>query len=213
MSKLRYWITMSLDGYVAGPDQSEQNPLGVGGMELHTWAFPLAAFRELHGEEGGEENASGPVVRKRFENLGATIMGRNMFGGHGSWEEHPWDGWWGADPPFHTPVFVVTHRPEEDPGTGEFTFVDGFDEAIRRAREVAGDKDVAIGGGADVIRQGLAAGVVDELAIIIAPVVLGGGKALFDGFTTALDLEPIGVREMEWATLIEYRVTGRGAPG
>ena len=128
---------------------------------------------------------------------GAIVVGRWMYEAAGHWgDKNPWD----------MPVFVVTHRPEEEPDTGEFNFVGGFDEAIQRAREVAGDKDVAIGGGADVIRQGLDAGVVDELAIIVAPVILGGGKALFDGFTKSLDLEPIGARQLEWATLIEYRV-------
>jgi dihydrofolate reductase len=115
-------------------------------------------------------------------------------------------GHWGGKNPWDLPVFVVTHRPEEEPDTGEFNFVGGFDEAIERARGAAGDKDVAIGGGADVIRQGLDAGVIDELAIIVAPVILGGGKALFEGFTKSLDLENIGVRPMKWATLIEYRV-------
>ena len=128
---------------------------------------------------------------------GAIVVGRWMYEAAGHWgEKNPWD----------VPVFVVTHRPEEEPDTGQFTFVGGFDEAIERAREIAGGKDVAIGGGADVIRQGLAAGLIDELALFVAPVILGGGKALFDGLHASLDLESIGVRQMEWATLLEYRV-------
>ena len=134
---------------------------------------------------------------------GAIVVGRWMYEAAGHWgDKNPWD----------IPVFVVTHRPEEEPDSGEFNFVGGFGEAIERARTVAGDKDVAIGGGADVIRQGLDAGVIDELAIIVAPVILGGGKALFDGFTKSLDLEHIGVRQMQWATLIEYRLKKWAAP-
>jgi dihydrofolate reductase len=128
---------------------------------------------------------------------GAIVVGRWTYEAAGHWgEKNPWN----------VPVFVVTHRADEEPDTGEFHFVGSFEEAIARAREVAGPKDVAIGGGADVIRQGLDAGVIDELAIIVAPVILGGGKALFAGFTKSIDLETIGVRELEWATLIEYGV-------
>jgi dihydrofolate reductase len=164
MSKLRFTISMSLDGYVAGPDQSEQDPIGVGGMELHTWLVPLAAFNELHGrrEAGGEVNASTAVVHERFQNLGATVMGRNMFGGgSGPWDES-WKGWWGDDPPYHHPVFVLTHHarePLEMEGGTTFHFVtDGIESALAQAREAAGGKDVSLAGGANVAQQYLAAG-------------------------------------------------------
>ena len=168
MSKLRSGITMSLDGYVAGPEQSVENPLGIGGMRLHEWAFALAAWREQHGLEGGEVNPSTAFVEESLANVGAVLMGRNMFGGgRGPWGDDPWRGWWGDDPPFHVPVFVLTHH-ERDPlpleGGTTFTFVtDGIESALEQARGAAGVEDVVIGGGADVIRQYLAAGLVDEL--------------------------------------------------
>ena len=142
MSNLRLSITMSLDGYVAGPDQSEENPLGVGGMELHKWFFPLKEFREMHGEQGGETNASSAVVEERRANIGATIMGRNMFGGGtGPWGDDPWPGWWGEDPPYHHPVFVLTHHarePLEMKGGTTFHFVtDGIASALAQAKDVA----------------------------------------------------------------------------
>ena len=144
MSRLRFEISMSLDGFVAGPNQSEENPLGEGGMQLHEWAFGLAAWREPHGQEGGEVNASTKVVEESLENIGATVMGRNMFGGTGPWEENPWDGWWGDDPPFHTPVFVVTHHAREPlakEGGTTFTFVtDGIESALEQARAAAGGR-------------------------------------------------------------------------
>src|SRR5262245_44397433 len=164
MSKLRFRITMSLDGFVAGPDQSENEPLGVGGEELHSWITRLAAFRELHGGEGGGEiNASTPVVERLFENIGATVMGRNMFGGGpGAWGEKPWNGWWGDDPPFHHPVFVLTHHardPLELQGGTTFHFVtDGIEAALEEAKSAAGGKDVSLGGGASAAQQYLAAG-------------------------------------------------------
>ena len=183
MSKLRLSITMSLDGYVAGPDQSEENPLGVGGMELHEWAFPLERFREMHGEEGGEVNASSGVVEERRAGIGATIMGRNMFGGGpGPWPEPAWNGWWGEETPFGAPVFVLTHHPREPlVFNTTFTFVEGAERALELAREAAGDADVVIAGGAGTARQYLEAGLVDELTLSVAPVLLGSGERLFDG--------------------------------
>jgi dihydrofolate reductase len=177
---------MSLDGYTAGPRQSVDDPLGVGGMRLHEWVFPLAAWREPHGMEGGEVNESTPVIEESLHNIGATIMGRNMFGGHpGPWNaEHPWNGWWGDDPPFHHPVFVLTHHAREPLVLGDttFTFVtDGIDAALGRAREAAGGKDVALAGGADAAQQYLAAGLVDEMEINLVPTLLGAGERLFDG--------------------------------
>jgi dihydrofolate reductase len=187
MSKLRCHISISLDGYVAGPDQSVENPLGVGGLALHEWVFPLAAWRRMHGMEGGEVNASSQVVEESLANIGATIMGRNMFGGHpGPWDDkNPWNGWWGDDPPFHHPVFVLTHhmRPPlmRDGGTS-FTFVtDGIHAALEQARQAANGKDVSLAGGAQACAQYLKAGLVDEMELNLAPVLLGSGERLFDG--------------------------------
>ncbi len=186
MLKLRFRISMSLDGFVAGPNQSVDNPLGVGGMRLHAWAFPLAAFREMHGLEGGEVNESTAVIEESFANIGATVMGRNMFGGHpGPWDAaKPWNGWWGANPPFHHPVFVLTHHAREPlklEGGTTFTFVtDGIEAALERARRAAGGNDIALGGGANAARQYLAAGLVDEMEISLVPTLLGSGERLFD---------------------------------
>lgn len=187
MSKLRMRISMSLDGYVAGPRQSVDDPLGVGGMRLHEWVFPLAAWRAPHGMEGGVTNESTPVVEESLVNIGATIMGRNMFGGHpGPWSaDRPWNGWWGDDPPFHHPVFVLTHHPREPlvmKGGTTFTFVtDGIESALSQARRAAGGKDVALAGGARAAQQYLAAGLVDEMVISLVPTLLGAGERLFDG--------------------------------
>jgi dihydrofolate reductase len=187
MPKLRFRIAISLDGYTSGPDQSVDNPLGVGGMHLHDWAFALAAWRAPHGLEGGEVNASTAVVEEGLAGIGATIMGRNMFGGHpGPWNpEKPWNGWWGADPPFHHPVFVLTHHarpPLALEGGTTFTFVtDGIEAALAQARRAAGDKDVALAGGASAARQYLNAGLVDEMELHLTPILLGAGERLFDG--------------------------------
>ena len=212
MSKLRSGITMSLDGYVAGPEQSVENPLGIGGMRLHEWAFALAAWREQHGLEGGEVNPSTAFVEESLANVGAVLMGRNMFGGgRGPWGDDPWRGWWGDDPPFHVPVFVLTHH-ERDPlpleGGTTFTFVtDGIESALEQARGAAGVEDVVIGGGADVIRQYLAAGLVDELSISLAPVLLGGGERLLDGLgDAAIELEQVDAIAAPGVTHLRYRV-------
>jgi dihydrofolate reductase len=187
MSKLRFKISMSLDGYVAGPSQSVDNPLGIGGTRLHEWAFPLRAFREMHGLEGGEVNESTTIVEETFADVGATVMGRNMFGGHpGPWDPaKPWNGWWGANPPFHHPVFVLSHharKPLELEGGTTFTFVTGgIQAALEQARQAAGGKDVSLGGGADAARQYLVAGLVDEMDISLVPTLLGDGERLFDG--------------------------------
>src|SRR6266480_4528661 len=153
MSKLRFRISMSLDGFVAGPHQSVDNPLGVGGMRLHEWVFPLRAWRAMHGEPGGEVDESNQVVEESLANIGATVMGRNMFGGHpGPWKrDTPWTGWWGNDPPYHHPVFVLTHHPREPlrlEGGTTFTFVtDGIESALQQARSAARGKDVSLAGG------------------------------------------------------------------
>jgi len=185
MSVFRFQMAVSLDGYVAGPNQSEQDPLGVGGMQLHAWVFELEAWRTQMGLEGGEVNASTPVVVEAQANVGAVVMGRNMFGGGpGPWRaDPPWNGWWGDDPPYHAPVFVLTHHPREPLemlGGTTFTFVtDGADSALEQARDAAGDRDVLLGGGADVANQYLRAGLLDEFELHIAPVLLGDGERLF----------------------------------
>src|SRR5262245_59826933 len=187
MSRLRFRISLSLDGYVAGPAQSVENPLGRGGMRLHEWVFPLKAWRETHGMAGGEVNASSQVVEEWLANIGATIMGRNMFGGHpGPWDAaKPWNGWWGDDPPFHHPVFVLTHHPRaplQCAGGTTFTFVtDGIEAALARARNAARGEDVSLAGGSNAARQYLAAGLVDEMEIHLVPTLLGSGERLFDG--------------------------------
>jgi len=178
-------ISISLDGFVAGPNQSIDNPLGVGGMRLHDWAFALEAWRAQHDLTGGEVNASTGVVERRLANVGATVMGRNMFGGHpGPWKpDHMWNGWWGQEPPYHHPVFVLTHHaraPLVLQGT-TFTFVtDGIESALEQAKRAATGKDVTLAGGASAAQQYLDAGLVDEIDLSIAPVLLGGGERLFD---------------------------------
>lgn len=211
MSTFRFQLAVSLDGYVAGPDQSVENPLGVGGEDLHGWIVELEAWRKQHGLEGGEVNASSPVVEELQSNVGATVMGRNMFGGGpGPWtEDPPWIGWWGDNPPFHTPVFVLTHHPREplemDGGT-TFTFVnDGIASALEQARQAAGGLDVALGGGASVIQQYLAAGLVDEFELHVVPMLLGGGERLLDNVGD-LKLEQVRAVEAPGVTHIKYRV-------
>ncbi len=187
MSKLRFKISMSLDGFVAGPGQSVDNPLGIGGMRLHEWVFPLTAWRAMQGLQGGEVNASTKVVEDSLANIGATLMGRHMFGGHpGPWDaKRPWNGWWGVNPPFHHPVFVLTHHAREPlqlEGGTTFTFVtDGIEAALEQARRAAGGKDVSLAGGAKAAQQYLAAALVDEMEINLVPTLLGSGERLFEG--------------------------------
>ncbi len=212
MAKLRFQISMSLDGFIAGPNPSEENPLGVGGMQLHEWAFKLAAWRAPHGREGGEVNASSEILEEALENVGATVMGRNMFGGGpGPWGESPWDGWWGEDPPFHTPVFVLTHHPREplrkQGGTTFFFVSDGIESALAQAKEAAAGKDVSLGGGADVAQQYLAAGMIDELQLNVVPIFLGDGARLFENVIDAdVKLEPVGAVDAPGVTHLRYRV-------
>jgi dihydrofolate reductase len=211
MSKVRAHISTSLDGFVAGPNQSEENPLGEGGEQLHEWVFELKAWREPHGKEGGEENASNAVVEEENANVGAEIMGRGKFGppGGGPWGDDPWQGWWGEDPPFHKPVFVLTHH-EREPLTlsdTTFTFVTkGIEAALDQAREAAGGKDVFLGGGAQSINEYMAAGLVDELELHVAPLILGGGERLFDGVGPDLKLEQLRAIEAPGVTHLKYRV-------
>jgi dihydrofolate reductase len=186
MTKLKLDISMSLDGFVAGPNPSLEHPLGVGGEQLHEWALGVASWREQHGLEGGERNVDDEVLSEHIESTGATIMGRRMFsGGEGPWEEDPKaDAWWGDEPPFHHPVFILTHHAREPvakEGGTTFTFVtDGIEAALDQAREAAGGKDVAIGGGADVAQQYLKAGLLHEFRLHVVPVLLGGGVRLLD---------------------------------
>jgi dihydrofolate reductase len=185
MTKLTLDISMSLDGFIAGPNQTLEEPLGKGGERLHEWVTRLEAWREPHGLEGGETNADSEVVTEALAAAGAIVMGRRMFsGGEGPWEDDPNpDAWWGDNPPFHVPVFVITHHERETvakEGGTTFTFVtDGIESALEQARAVAGDKNVALGGGADVVQQYLKAGLLDELQIHVVPLLLGGGVSLF----------------------------------
>jgi dihydrofolate reductase len=186
MPKLRFRISMSLDGFVAGPSQSVENPLGIGGMRLHQWAFPLAVWRSTHGLQGGEVNESNRVVEESLANIGATVMGRNMFGGHpGPWNaKNPWNGWWGKNPPFHHPVFVLTHHarePLELEGGTTFMFVtSGIETALELTLRAANGKDVSLAGGARAAQQYLAADLVDEMEVHLVPTLLGSGERLFD---------------------------------
>lgn len=192
MAKLRvHSMTMSLDGYVAGPQQSLEYPLGIGGEELHEWMFATRNWREMVGEEGGEEGVDNDWARRGFDGVGATIMGRNMFGPvRGPWPDDAWKGWWGDDPPYHHPTFVLTHyarEPIEMEGGTTFYFVtEGIEAALERAFEAAGGKDVRLGGGASAVRQYLSAGLLDEMHVVIAPRLLGGGERLFDDLGAAV---------------------------
>src|SRR5439155_12742873 len=184
MTALRLNMTMSLDGYVAGPNQSVANPLGEGGHELHNWAFATRAFRQMHGMEGGTAGPDDAIVAEMFENIGATIMGRHMFGGGtGPWGDNPWRGWWGDNPPYHTPVFVLTHHaraPLEMDGGTTFHFVtDGVDAALEQALDAAGGQDVRLGGGAATVRECLDRQLVDDLHLAVVPVLLGSGERPF----------------------------------
>jgi dihydrofolate reductase len=199
MTKVLAGITTSVDGYVAGPDDSPGKGLGEGGERLHYWVFggPWTYDDEPTGEATGED---AEWLHEAMSRLGAVVSGRYTYEAANHW---------GGENPWEFPLFIVTHRPEEEPEQGGFTFVEGVEEAVARAKEAAGDKDVHVMGGADVIRQALAAGLVDELTIIVAPVILGGGKHLFEGFTRSLDLEHIGARQSPYATFIDYRVKRR----
>jgi dihydrofolate reductase len=211
MGKVRFDLSVSLDGFLAGPNPSLDAPLGEGGMGLHEWAFGLALWREAHGMDGGEVNASSPVVAESLDNVGATIMGRNMFGGAGPWGDDPWQGWWGENPPFHNPVFVLTHHAREPLpmfGGTTFTFVtDGIESALKQAREAAGDQDILIAGGADVAQQCLAAGQVDEFELHVVPIFLGAGTRLLDNVGPDLMIEPVRTVEAPGVTHLKYRVS------
>ena len=199
MTKVLAGITTSVDGFITGPDDGPDKGLGERGERLHYWVFggPWTYEGESRGEPTGEDAA---WLAEMISRIGAVVGGRNTYEAARHWgEKNPWG----------LPFFIVTHRPEDEPESGAFTFVSGVKEAVERAVEVAGDKDVNVMGGADVIRQALAAGLIDELTIITAPVVLGGGKRLFEGFSSSLDLEHLGVRQSQYATFVDYRILER----
>jgi len=207
-------ITMSLDGFIAAPNASLADPLGVGGERLHEWAFAAQSWREQHGLEGGEANADSEIIEEATKATGAVIMGRKMFsGGEGPWEDEPnADGWWGDDPPFHVPVFVLTHHarePKPMEGGTTFNFVtDGIESALEQARAAAAEKNVAIAGGANVVQQYLKAGMLDEMQIHVAPVLLGGGVRLFEDHAGAQqpEVEGTSVVQSPAVTHLRYRV-------
>jgi dihydrofolate reductase len=214
MGKAKAQISVSLDGYMAGPNQGEDNPLGEGGMELHQWAFKLASWRDPHGHEGGdgEENPSNAVMDAAQANVGAVVMGRNMFGPiRGPWGDSNWNGWWGEEPPYHAPVFVLTHHerePLEMEGGTTFHFVtDGVESAMAQAREAAGDADVSVGGGASTLHQCLEAGLLDEILVNQVSILLGAGERLFDELPAgSADFELVQLVEGREAAHLTYRV-------
>ena len=213
MSRLRCHISISADGFIAGPNQSVDSPLGEGGERLHEWTVSLAAWREAHDKPGGEVNESTRIVEETLENVGAGVMGRNMFGpvGGGDWDEE-WKGWWGDDPPYHYDVFVLTHHPREPvamEGGTTFHFVtDGIERGLERAKESAEGRDVMLWGGAQVIQQYLAAGLLDELELHVVPVLLGDGARLFDNLRGAgIGLEQVRAVEAPGVTHLKYTVT------
>lgn len=210
MSKVFCDLSMSLDGYVAGPNQTLEEPLGRGGEQLHEWAFRLKSFREAHGMSGGETGPDDDVAREWMQASGAVVMGRRMFsGGDGPWESDPnADGWWGDDPPFHAPVFILTHHPRETvvkEGGTSYTFVtEGIENALAQARAAVGDKNIQLGGGGSVVQQYLQAGLLDELNLHLVPVLLGdGGVRLLDGVAPT-ELELARVVESPYVTHLRY---------
>ena len=196
MSKLSVrCFSISLDGYGAGLDQSLSAPLGLGGLGLHEWLFPTRTARKMFGQDGGETGVDDDFAAQGFENVGAWILGRNMFGPiRGPWPDESWRGWWGENPPYHTPVFVLTHHPRQPiamEGGTTFHFVtDGIESALRQAKAAAGGRDVRLGGGAQTIREYLTAGLIDDLHLVISPVLLGSGESLLAG----IDLPRLGYR-------------------
>lgn len=213
MGKVVAEISMSLDGFVAGPNPTLEDPLGEGGEQLHEWVFALRAWREPHGLSGGETGPDDELVNESLASTGATVMGRRMFsGGAGPWEDDPnADGWWGDEPPFRVPVFILTHHAREPvtkQGGTTFTFVtDGIEAALEQARAAAGDRDVLVAGGADAVQQYLRAGLFDELQIHLVPVLLGGGVRLLDNLGDAkVGLELDRVADSPAVTHLRYRI-------
>lgn len=219
MSKLRCSITISLDGYVAGPNQSAANPLGEGARRLHEWVFPTRTFRAMLGGAGGETGVNDDVMREMFAQVGATVMGRNMFGPvRGPWGGNPWRGWWGETPPYGHPVFVLTHHaraPLVMAGGTTFHFVtDGIASALEQARVAAGDRDVNLAGGARAVQQYLAAGLLDELELHVVPILLGGGERLLDRVADEnVSLELVRTLAGPGVSHLKYRVRSPGNRG
>ena len=210
MSRITFQISISLDGFAAGPNQSSDNPLGEGGEGLHEWALATESWNRQHGHAGGERNADSQVIDEVTQGVGAYVMGRGMFGGgDGPWDES-WKGWWGDEPPFHTPVYVLTHHARESlPMEGGTTFhfvTDGVESALEQARAAAGGKDVSVAGGASAIQQSLATGLLDELYLHIVPILLGGGERLLENVGDA-KLEPVKVVGSPAVTHVKYRVS------
>lgn len=208
MSKVTADISVSLDGFITGPDISSEEPLGRGGEQLHEWLIATKGWREPHGYEGGETGTDSDMMVRALANVGAIVMGRGMFGGEGPWGDDPWQGWWGDDPPFRAPVYVLTHHEREPLVKGDTTFhfvTDGIDSALDRANAAAAGKDVSIAGGADVIQQAVRAGAVDELQLHVVPVFLGDGTRLLDDLPPA-GLEPIEVVGSPRVTHVRYRL-------
>lgn len=209
MSRVTCQISISLDGFVAGPNQSLENPLGEGGLSLHEWAVATAGWRERHGQTGGARGADSEVIDEVAQNIGAYIMGRKMFGGgEGAWDPS-WRGWWGDDPPYHVPVFVLTHH-ARDPlpmqGGTTFNFVTmGIRSALDQARSAAGGKDIAIAGGAHTVQQFMAAGLLDELYLHIVPIVLKAGERLLENVGNPT-LQPVKVIASPAVTHVRYRI-------
>ena len=211
MGIVRFLQSISLDGYSAGPNQTQEEPLGVGGEELHEWMFGLEAWRRAHGEEGGEVNESTPIIEELEAGFGAVVMGRNMFGpiGGGEQDDGSWKGWWGDEPPYHAPVYILTHHARESlemEGGTPFHFVsDGIESALEQARAAAGDDDVLIAGGASVIRQYLAAGLIDEFTLSVTPRILGSGERPLEDVGD-LKLEQLRAVEAPGVAHLNYRV-------
>lgn len=216
MGKVKAQLSISADGYAAGPNQGREHPLGEGGEQLHEWVVALAAWRRPHGRAGGETNASSAVFEEATAGVGAVVMGRNMFGPvRGEWTEPLWDGWWGEEPPFHVPVFILTHHarePLEMKGGTSFHFVtEGFERALELAREAAGEGDVSVAGGPSTIRQAIRGGHLDELLVSQVPVLLGGGERLLDGLRPGdASLEQAKVVEAPGVAHIVYRLRDGG---
>ena len=213
MSKVRVaGFSLSLDGYGAGPEQSLQDPLGKGGRELHRWFFGTKTFQSMFGQGGGSEGVDEDYAHRSMDNFGAFILGRNMFGPvRGEWPDDSWKGWWGDNPPYHAPTFILTHFPRDpivmEGGTTFYFVTDGIESALDQAKAAAGDRDVKIGGGVSTVRQYLQAGLIDELHFAISPVLLGRGEAMFAG----IDLPALGFRVTDSASteLATHVVLGR----
>lgn len=211
VSKVKCQIAVSADGYLAGPNQSEEHGLGEGGEVLHEWAFKTRFFQEIHGREGGEGGVSDDVVREASANSNAIVMGRNMFGPvRGPWTEPLWNGWWGDEPPFGVPVFVLTHYEREPLTLGETTFhfvTEGIERAVELAREAAGNGHVSVGGGGETIQETIRAGLLDELLINQVPAILGGGIRLLDGIPSSVKVEQTRVVEAPGVAHIFYSLS------